>query len=219
MPKINNTRLEKRDYIWFLEHCDSNGLIRVEEISKDAESIHVQVEKGILRAYTIRIVIKQESGSLFTTKPAGFIYSSTSIRDQVCVFDWSLGFQSSLLLNISRHMSPEWVNIPRLFEVIETKIIGGNPWGLDHDFIISKILSGNFNVYDIRELRERIISLHLPEGIWDNENLLGDDVFSLSASSETEIRVFTGYNRFIHSSGLILEIDVQTDGAYEYIVY
>ena len=219
LPKINNPRLEKHDYIWFLEYCDSNGLIRVEEFLKGAKTVHVQVEKGFVRAYTIRVVIKLESGSLFTTKPAGFIYSSTSIRDQICSFDWSMGFQSSLLQNVSCHMSPEWVNIPRLFEAIEAKIINGNPWVLDHDFIINKILSGDFNVYDIRELRERIITLHLPEGIWDNENQLGDDIFSLSAASETEIRVFAGYNQFIHTSGLILEIDVQIDGTYEYIVY
>ena len=115
--------------------------------------------------------------------------------------------------------APDKLNVLRLLEAMDTVAENDNHWVLDGERIFEQIVSGDFRSYDIRKRRKRLVGLLLPEGLWLNESVIGQNIYSLSESVEIEALLPAGRNRFIHSRGLLLDIFIESDGSYEYLVY
>jgi hypothetical protein len=218
-PDTESDIFQKFDYHWILEYRDTYGSLQSIDVDAVRESLFLQVEKGQIRAFTIRAVILTKPSGNFTTKAAGFIYGSSSKSGGKYFFDWKSGFESSLLMDLTEFINPEKINIKRLSEVISEVSAGENHWIIDGPLIQEHMLSGDFNVYDIRKLRQRTIELKLPVGEWFNSNLLSDNLRSISSESFTTAEIPTGYSHFYHQEGLHLEIEMKSDGSFDYIIY
>lgn len=219
LPDQSSDFFQKIEYCWILECRDSQGKIQAEYFDSSIDCLFVEVEKGEVRPFSIRAEPLGASSVFFSTKPAGFIYGVDPKKRRDYFFDWERGFLSLLLLDVSEFMDPRQVNIERLMRSISDIAEGDNSWILDKVLMQEQLLSGEFRVYDIRKLRMRSIELQIPLGYWFNANLLGDNILVTSAESPVLIDVFTGNNLYYHEQGLCLEIEMNTNGSYEYIIY
>lgn len=219
LPRTDNQIFQGHDFHWIFQYRDSDGSLQTVLIESSRESLFFSLEKGLTQAFGLYAEFNRESGDLFHTKPAGFIYGYNEAEGGQYVFDWAMGFESSLLLDLCAYMNLEQINIPRLVETIGTEAECENHWTIDSHLILEELLAGEFRSYDIRKLREREVELTLPTGEWFNANLTGEDLFSESSFSSFQVEIFSGYSSYIHTSGLQLEIQVEDDGTFDYIIY
>jgi len=219
LPDSPGDLLMNFEYIWILEYRDANGSILSSSINSDRERLNLEVEKGQIQPFIIYAEILGDSADSFETKPAGFIYGFSQISNGVYYFDWNIGFESSLLLSISEYMDPNLINITRLVKVITDAAGSENHWVVDSSVIREQLITGEIRDSDIRRLRQRSIELKIPEGIWYNANLLSTNIKSSDSEIMTAIEISAGYSFFYHSNGSHLEIEMKSDGVYEYIIY
>ena len=219
LPGTENQIFQLHNFHWILQYRNSGGSLQTVLIDSSRESLFLQMEKGMTQAVILYAEFNGVSGNLFLTKPAGFIYGYNEAEIGQYVFDWEMGFESSLLLDLSGYMSLEQINISRLMESIEVEAECDNHWIIDGQRILEELLAGEFRSYDIRKLREREVEVTLPAGEWCNGNLTGEDLFSESSPSVLHIEIPSGFSSYINASGLQLEIEVGVDGAYDYILY
>lgn len=218
-PGTDNQIFQLHNYHWILQYQDSGGSLQTVLIDSSRESLFLTMEKGKTQAVILSAQFNSESGNPFQTKPAGFIYGFSDVVKGEYVFDWEMGFESLLLLDLSAYMDLEQLNIYRLLESIEMEAECENHWIIDGSLILEELLAGEFRIYDIRKMREREISITIPAGEWCNGNLMGEDLFSLSSLSDLQVQVPTGSSSYIHSDGYLLEIKMDEDGSFDYIVY
>lgn len=219
LPSTENQIFHLHDYHWVLEYRDPRGTRQSIFIDSSRKSLFLNVKKGLSQSFSVYGEFKGESGIPFHTKPAGFISGYSRTTKGQYEFDWNLGFESALFLDLTAYMNLGQVNVRRLIESIEEEADSENHWIVDGLLILQEFLAGDFRTYDIRKLRIRDIEITIPGGVWCNGNLTGEDLFSESSLSPLQLEVPTGSSFYLHTSGLQLEIEVAECGSYDYIVY
>jgi len=218
-PDQNYDILNKYNISWTLEYRDHSGMIVVERINTDLDSLYLQVEKGNVQSYLLYPVLSLPGSKNIRLKPAGYIYPDEYLSEDHRKFLWQMGFEALVVLEISKYINPDSINLKRLFYEIDQKSNSTNHWKIDSMLLLQNLLSGDFRVYDIRQKRERDIEIYAPVGNWYNLNLTGENFYSTSGSELTEIRLYTGVHQFVNDDGLVIEISIQSDGEYEHILY
>lgn len=219
LPEHESQIFEEHQFSWLLLYRDDEGFLQKKDIDADVEKLYLTVSRGRTRAYLIFGKLLISSNEVFLTKPAGFIYPYSTREKTKPAFQWEEGFESLLFNKIDEYINLENLNISRILKTIDAVSENDSHWIIDGLLMEEQLLAGDFNVYDIRRLRKREIGLNLPEGEWFNSNILGNNVLSVSFGDEVLLEVPTGNSRYLHQSGLQLEIDVKENGTFEYIVY
>lgn len=210
---------EEGDFFWELNYRGSGGAEKVLKIHREVKKLNIFVDKGYFQPFVLSGIINGGSDSQISVLPAGFIYSISSKTGGQYNFEWELGFESRLLLQLMEFIDIEKINVFRLLSCISEVAENNSHWVIDNNAIIENMIPGNFRVYDIREKRERVLSLFLPGGIWFNTNPLGNNIISISASQAVEVSLRTGFSMYYNKSGTILEVDLESNGDFDYIIY
>lgn len=203
---------------WELQYLDEKGEPASRIFSSDDCSILISVEKGIPAFFSLKAFVSI-NGTHIETKPAGFLYPLDRTGTSGGNFSWESGFLSRLLLDLSPFMDVSLVNVSRLMKEIRREAGGEDLWDIDGSAIAQELAGGDFSVYDIRLQREREVEAEIPEGLWMNCSPLGRDIQVLPDSTGTQLKLRTGYHRYISTSGSILEIYIYSDGSWDSIVY
>lgn len=214
--------LEASEYFWQMQYRSFDGEERIIELDCQTQSIKLSVDKGMIQPFILYPVVLLSGSRQLRLLPAGFISKVHNARNKVqkqLYFDWKSGFESELLFRLEKYVDLEKINVARLLASISDVSACENHWIIDSNSIVLNMISGEFRVYDIRKKRDRNITLSLPEGLWFNTNTLGDDILSSGYLIPEAETVFTGLTRYYCQSGLVLEIDMDSDGEYEFIIY
>ncbi len=218
LPESHPEFVNELDYFWILCFCDENRLIRQIELESDTKSIKYYLDKGLIQPFSVALVVKSQNGHLFHFASAGFIYPYGLKCNRKNRFDWNSGFESDLLLKLAQYMDINRLNYTRLRDNINF-VSEGNPRAIEFNPILENLLSGNFIVYDIRKKRMRTIEINIPEGIWYRENINDDPIVSISGNLIIEVDFYIGISRLLSTEGKVLEIDLKSNGDFNYIVY
>ncbi len=218
LPESYPEFVNKLDYFWILYFCDENRQISQIKMESDTKFIRYFLDKGLIQPFSVTLVVKSINGNLFHFASAGFIYPYGSKYNRTNRFDWDSGFESDLLIKLAQYMDINRLNYTRLRDNINF-VSEGNPRALEFNPILENLLSGNFIVYDIRKKRMRTIEVNLPEGIWYRENINDDPIVSISGNLIIEVDFYIGISRLLSTEGKVLEIDLKSDGTFEYLVY
>ena len=202
---------------WILEYRDHSGTILNKRIASGC--LYFQVEKGIRQSFLLYPEISLSGSKILRLKPAGYLYPENLTTKIGGTFDWQLGFESHLVMEISKYINPAIINLERLFYEIDQTANHENHWIIDDEIILQNLLIGDFRVYDIRKKRERDVEIIIPEGEWFSVNLTNNNLQSASDSEPTVVSLYTGFHQFVNENGMVLEISLQGDGEYEYIIY
>lgn len=218
LPSLDSVLFNAFEYSWELSYRDQEGFCVITEIPAERQSVSLILEKGRAAALTLTAVVSAGDNRLFRSRPAGFLYPY-DYREFKHAFSWSRGFICELLTKIDETIPADRINMNRLVSRIEEEAEGKSQWSLDFQVLLEELSGGDFSTYDVRSKRSRQVSLNLEEGLWISEDPCGDDLFSFTEVIPLEANLYTGISRYIHETGAILEIHVQPEGTYDYIVY
>lgn len=219
LPLSINPLFEDFGYRWELTYRDSSGGIVVEILPEDCQSVELVLDKGRIFPLSLEAVISRGDLFSFRSKPAGFLYPYDCGAGGQNRFSWEKGFFSDLLLCLDSVLDLEKINLNRLIDEAEEEALGVSLWNLDSRVLLEELATGNFSSYDIRLKRSRQVALMLSAGSWANEDYNGDDLYSLSPAIAVQAELCKGEGRFIHSSGSVLHVFVESDGSFDYIIY
>lgn len=178
----------------------------------------LDIEKGRIVPIFIEAVFLLPDGKEFRSKAAGFLYPFDCSGETAETFHWNRGPVCTLLFEIEPYLSLEKINVARLISLIGEKSEEESFWSLDYQNIFEELVSGEFSYYDVQQKRKRTVILQLESGVWMNADITGEDLTVLD-SEVFEIDLFRGFSSYLHSSGLIAEVQVESDGSSDFIVY
>jgi hypothetical protein len=219
VPAILPEILNEAEYSWELTYLDSKGNEQFIHAPGGTDFFSIDVEKGIVQPFCLRAIITFPNLGEVKTLPAGFIYTISKKTGGKDYFEWKRGFESYLLICLMKHLNVGKINVSRLVSSISEVAEEDSHWLIDGELITENLLSGNFRVYDIRKKRERDISLLIPAGIWFNSDTTGENIISIGDSESVELTVSTGYSSYFCHSGSVLEVDMKSDGDFDYLIY
>lgn len=218
LPKKQGVLLAGSIESWNLRFQGREGECIEKTIPGSLNHINLIVEQGIEIPVTLEANLRF-GDVLFSSRPAGFIYPYDCKSYGRGAFSWERGFPADVLLSASRVLKPGEINIQRLLEQVEDRAGESGQWNLDYQLLIDELADGDLSVYDIRLKRERDVELALPEGLWFSENPLSPSIESLSFENEVLVSLCAGIHRFVHPEGMVLEVFIESDGSYDYLVY
>jgi len=219
LPDSSVAILEGEQFHWVLEYCLSSGKRESLKLDNRIEKVTIDVPKGFCTPLLLYAVININGDKELVLYPAGFISSAPwNIADDMC-FQWKKGFESSLLNTLSQYINLDYINIDKLFQSLSSRADDENLWIINSAVLIENLISGDFNIYDIRKFRERDIEINVPEGNWFNTNLLGANIISSSELISVSVCLYTGLHRFFNKNGFILEIEILENGDFDFIIY
>ena len=211
--------LQNTDFYWLLKYRSFEGSLYTEQLGSEVKFISVTVEKGISAPLSLWAIVEVYDSQSLEVYPAGFIYCINDNPTAESSFQWDWGFEAQILLDMSFYINLERINITRLLSTIKDTAEEKNHWIIDRESLLENIVSGDFSLYDIRKKRLRNLELYLPEGYWYNVNSLGHNLFSISESVPVYADVYEGFSSFFNKNGFILEIELKSDGGFDYIIY
>ncbi len=212
IPEVIPEIIGNNEYYWVLCQPGSKGFTDEIEIEKGISSFFITVEKGLIYPISLYAVVDFGKDNSFRIYPAGFIYPYSE------EMNWNLGFESNIFLKLNNIIDINSINYERLNKSVQ-EISEGKPWILDSELIYENLVSASFRIYDIRLKSKRIVNLTIPEGVWYSEFIFNKPIISISSLIPIEHELYVGYNRFCRTDGKKLEIDLNKDGSYTFIIY
>lgn len=204
---------------WTIRYPGRDGEIHEVISPGEQDDLLIEVDQGLPKAITIEANILVGESTNFTSRPAGFLYPYDCHSYGKGELSWERGFPALLLLSASEALNLSEINILKLLEQLEEEAEGVDYWNLDFQELLTALATGDFSVYDIRLTRELEISLNLPPGRWISGSLLSPDIESKSLEEVTIVSLFEGTRRFVHKEGMVLEVYIESDGSYDYLIY
>ena len=205
---------------WILSYPDCEGDLIEEVLPGDKnQTVKVSLEKGSVSTLLLQPFFTLDRERVFSVLPAGFLYPYDGDSLDQCIFSWEQGPICQMLLHSRQILNGESVNLNRLMELTKDNADGESPWVLDWQNILEELASGQLSYYDVRKKRPRSVSLILKSGTWMNCDPQSPDLVSSGEDIPLDTTLYSGISRYLHDSGIIVEIFVYSDGTYEYLFY
>jgi hypothetical protein len=158
----------------YFEVCyvDAAGIIVLEIFPAEERNATVTVMKGLHGPLTATPV--WTDGSVLGL-PAGAVFPYSLEAGGQVTLSWEHGFGADLLLRLYRQGFPlSCFNVERFLHEVDLRGMG-NPWDLDREAILEKILQGGFRSDCIKRKEPFTGRVVFPPGDWSSWNVFDQD--------------------------------------------